>query len=169
MEFQYEKERIFACDEAGKVIAEITFPVSQGVADINHTFVDGSLRGQGVAGRLTEAAVASIRAQGLRAPAARMRTSGCRSTRSTGSCAHKMPEKANLRHILSGGTGPEERACAAFSKGKGGRGFLTALSPGRGLFLRGEKGPAGAGAAWHRGRGSGIEWGVSPHDGRSQW
>lgn len=66
MEFQYEKERIFACDEAGKVIAEITFPVSQGVADINHTFVDGSLRGQGVAGRLTEAAVASIRAQGLR-------------------------------------------------------------------------------------------------------
>ena len=66
MEFQYEKERIFACDEAGKVIAEITFPVSQGVADINHTFVDGTLRGQGVAGRLTEAAVASIRAQGLR-------------------------------------------------------------------------------------------------------
>ena len=51
MEFQYEKERIFACDEAGKVIAEITFPVSQGVADINHTFVDGSLRGQGVAGK----------------------------------------------------------------------------------------------------------------------
>lgn len=66
MEFQYEKERIFACDEAGKVIAEITFPVSQGVADINHTFVDGSLRGQGVAAMLTEAAVASIRAQGLR-------------------------------------------------------------------------------------------------------
>ena len=66
VEFQYEKERIFACDEGGKVIAEITFPVSNGVADINHTFVDGSLRGQGVAAMLTEAAVTHIRALGLR-------------------------------------------------------------------------------------------------------
>ncbi|SJZ93493.1 GNAT family N-acetyltransferase [Anaerorhabdus furcosa] len=35
------------------VLAEISFPeVEQGVVDINHTFVDGSLRGQGVAGTM---------------------------------------------------------------------------------------------------------------------
>lgn len=49
MEFQHERERIFALDEQGKLVAEVTFPVSEGVADIDHTFVDQSLRGQGVA------------------------------------------------------------------------------------------------------------------------
>ena len=69
MEFQYERERIFALDEQGKLVAEVTFPVSEGVADIDHTFVDQSLRGQGVAGQLLEAAVRQIRAEGLRAKA----------------------------------------------------------------------------------------------------
>ena len=69
MEFQHERERIFALDEQGKLVAEVTFPVSEGVADIDHTFVDQSLRGQGVAGQLLEAAVRQIRAEGLRAKA----------------------------------------------------------------------------------------------------
>ena len=60
MEFQKSEGRIFAQDETGKLVAEITFPtVAEGVADINHTFVDESLRGQGVAGEL--------KAQGLQA------------------------------------------------------------------------------------------------------
>ena len=64
MEFQYEKGRIYALDSAGKLIAEITFPEAGGIADIDHTFVDGALRGQGVAGRLVEAAVRQIRSEG---------------------------------------------------------------------------------------------------------
>ena len=66
MEFQYEKGRIYALDSAGKLIAEITFPEAGGIAYIDHTFVDGALRGQGVAGRLVEAAVRQIRSEGLR-------------------------------------------------------------------------------------------------------
>ena len=69
MEFQHERERIFALDEQGKLVAEVTFPVSEGVADIDPTFVDQSLRGQGVAGQLLDAAVRQIRMEGLRAKA----------------------------------------------------------------------------------------------------
>ncbi len=62
MEFTKEKGRIYKEDESGKVIAEITFPeVSPGVFDIDHTFVDDSLRGQGIAGQLMDAAVKEIR------------------------------------------------------------------------------------------------------------
>ena len=69
MEFQHERERIFALDEQGKLVAEVTFPVSEGVADIDHTFVDQSLRGQGVAGQLLDAALRQIRMEVLRAKA----------------------------------------------------------------------------------------------------
>lgn len=67
MEFQHEKERIFAVSRDGALLAEVTFPITDGVAEINHTFVDGSLRGQGVAGQLLAAAVAQISAAGLKA------------------------------------------------------------------------------------------------------
>ena len=68
MEFQYEDSRIFLPDGKGGVLAEITFPDgADGVPVIDHTFVDGSLRGQGVAGRLMEAAVAALRSSGRRA------------------------------------------------------------------------------------------------------
>jgi predicted GNAT family acetyltransferase len=67
MKFQHEAERIYAQDEAGRLIAEVTFPVKDGVANITHTFVDDSLRGQGVASKLLEAAVQSIREQKLKA------------------------------------------------------------------------------------------------------
>lgn len=49
MEFQREPGRIYA-EEEGRVIAEVTFPDRDGAADIDHTFVDDTLRGQGVAG-----------------------------------------------------------------------------------------------------------------------
>ena len=68
MEFTKNENRIFANDENGKLIAEITFPaISDTAVDINHTFVDDSLRGQGIAGQLMLAAVDSIRAQGKKA------------------------------------------------------------------------------------------------------
>lgn len=62
MEFQKETGRIYA-EKDGELIAEITFPEEDGVAVIDHTFVDDSLRGQGVAGQLVRAAVDQIRGE----------------------------------------------------------------------------------------------------------
>lgn len=65
MEFKKSEGRIYAQSEDGKLLAEVTFPTGKdGVVDINHTFVDDSLRGQGVAGQLLRAAVDEVRAQG---------------------------------------------------------------------------------------------------------
>jgi len=55
MNFIVEQNRIFLKDAAEKEVAEVTFPsLSDKVVTINHTFVDDSLRGQGVAGKLME-------------------------------------------------------------------------------------------------------------------
>lgn len=46
-------------------MAEITFPETEpGIFTIDHTFVDESLRGQGMAGRLVQAAVDAIERSG---------------------------------------------------------------------------------------------------------
>ena len=66
MDFQEEPGRIFAA-ENGTLLAEITFPEQNGVAVIDHTFVDGSLRGRGVADQLVRAAVRQIRSRGGKA------------------------------------------------------------------------------------------------------
>lgn len=56
--------RIYGTD--GAVLAEVTFPeVERGVVEINHTFVDESLRGQGVAGELLARAASVIAASGM--------------------------------------------------------------------------------------------------------
>ena len=68
MDFQKETGRIYA-EKEGKLVAEITFPEEDGVAVIDHTFVDDSLRGQGVAGQLVRAAADQIRDQGKKARA----------------------------------------------------------------------------------------------------
>ena len=60
MDFTFEDNRIYYTKD-GKLLAEITFPeVEKGVFCINHTFVDSSLRGQGVAGKLMELAIDTI-------------------------------------------------------------------------------------------------------------
>lgn len=52
-------------DDAKNVLAEVTFPeVAPGVVEINHTFVDPSLRGQGIAGQLLERAADAIEESG---------------------------------------------------------------------------------------------------------
>ena len=63
MEFQREPGRIYA-EEEGRVIAEVTFPDRDGAAEIDHTFVDPSLEGRGVAGQLLQAAADALRAEG---------------------------------------------------------------------------------------------------------
>ncbi|WP_312642115.1 GNAT family N-acetyltransferase [Hydrogenoanaerobacterium sp.] len=65
MHFIIENSRIYYNDESGKLVAEVTFPAeSVHVANINHTFVDDSLRGQGIASKLMEAAVQKLRSDG---------------------------------------------------------------------------------------------------------
>ncbi|MBP5437917.1 MAG: N-acetyltransferase [Treponema sp.] len=64
MDFIKEDNRIYATGEDGNVVAEVTFPVKDGIATIDHTFVADSLRGQGIAGKLMEEAVAKIQADG---------------------------------------------------------------------------------------------------------
>lgn len=64
MEYITEKDRIYALDSSGKLIAEVTFPTKDGVASINHTYVDTSLRGQGIAGELMKLATEKILADG---------------------------------------------------------------------------------------------------------
>ena len=67
MEFRQEPGRIFATGEDGRLLAEVTFPEREGAAEIDHTFVDPSLRGQGVAGQLLQAAADTLRTQGRKA------------------------------------------------------------------------------------------------------
>lgn len=66
MDWKTEKDRISATDSDGKVIAEVTFPTMDGVSTIDHTFVDPSLRGTGVAGELVKLAADTILAKGNR-------------------------------------------------------------------------------------------------------
>ena len=64
MEFITDNERIYAADGDGKLVAEVTFPTKGCVATIDHTFVDDSLRGQGVAAELVRLAADKILADG---------------------------------------------------------------------------------------------------------
>lgn len=69
--FRTEHDRIYMKDEQGKLVAEITFPeTTPGVYTIDHTFVDGSLRGQGIASKLVQAAVDEIQQKGGKVQAA---------------------------------------------------------------------------------------------------
>ena len=63
MNFTTEKNRIYY-EADGKLLAEITFIDSdENSMTINHTFVDDSLRGQGIASQLVQAAVNEIEKQ----------------------------------------------------------------------------------------------------------
>lgn len=62
MEFIEEDNRIYGVDKQGNIIAEITFPKDKdGYYNINHTFVDESLRGQNIGKKLVEMALEKIR------------------------------------------------------------------------------------------------------------
>lgn len=65
MDWIMERDRVQVLDEQWNVLAEVTFPVVEPcIVEINHTFVDESLRGQGLADQLMRRAVASIAASG---------------------------------------------------------------------------------------------------------
>ena len=54
--------------ENGAVLAEVTFPADgEGTVNIDHTFVDEALRGQGMAGKLMDACAQELERAGLKA------------------------------------------------------------------------------------------------------
>ena len=65
MEFTKINNGFVKYDEQGRVIAEITYSTTSNpnVVVANHTFVDSSLRGQGVAGKLLDALVKDMQEQ----------------------------------------------------------------------------------------------------------
>ncbi len=67
MEWKYKEDRI-TYEDQGKVLAEVFFPEEgENRVNICHTFVDESLRGQGIAGQLLERAAKQLRSQGKQA------------------------------------------------------------------------------------------------------
>lgn len=70
MNYITEQNRIYTLDESGKVNSEITFSkTDKDTITIDHTFVDESLRGQGIASELVSRAVEEIQKQGCKAAA----------------------------------------------------------------------------------------------------
>ncbi len=62
MEFINESNRIIVKDENHRMVAAVTFPnVTENTVNIEHTFVDPSLRGQGIAGKLMLEMVKQLR------------------------------------------------------------------------------------------------------------
>ena len=68
MEFSITQNRIYHQDKEGVVLAEILFPdIDARTVGITRTFVDESLRGQGIADQLMSQAVLQIRSDGKKA------------------------------------------------------------------------------------------------------
>jgi len=65
MDFKKEENRIYAENENGETLAEVTFyEIEKGKYNIDHTFVDDSLRGQGIGSKLVEEAVKTLTEKG---------------------------------------------------------------------------------------------------------
>lgn len=68
MDFKKAADKIWMEDENGREIAVIDFPAEkENVVNITHTKVDDSLKGQGIAGKLTREAAEQLRAEGRKA------------------------------------------------------------------------------------------------------
>ena len=70
MDFQITSGRIFHADEHGELMAETTYvDRSSGEVDIDHTYVNPVLRGQGVASEMMETVAKHLRENGFKATA----------------------------------------------------------------------------------------------------
>ena len=64
MHFITEENRIICIDDE-KQVGEVCFPETEkGVYDINHTFVDSSMQGKGIAAQLVALAIEEIKRKG---------------------------------------------------------------------------------------------------------
>ena len=70
MNWKYDYERIYSENEAGELMAEITFKhESEKEVNIDHVYVNPVLRGQGVAGKIMVIMVDYLRKEKLKATA----------------------------------------------------------------------------------------------------
>ncbi|HZK22427.1 MAG TPA: GNAT family N-acetyltransferase [Oscillospiraceae bacterium] len=70
MNFKFEQGRIYNVDENNELMAELTYDFkSSNEININRTFVNTKLRGQGVAGKLMKEAVTYLRRNKLKTTA----------------------------------------------------------------------------------------------------
>lgn len=70
MDWKYEIGRICSADEKGELMAETTFLYkNNGEIDIDHTYVNPILRGQGVAGKMMLVVAEYLKKEGLKATA----------------------------------------------------------------------------------------------------
>lgn len=70
MNWNYEPGRLYSVDEKNELMAEATYvPAGNATVDINYTYVNPVLRGQGVAGEMMEAVAQRLRKDGLKAVA----------------------------------------------------------------------------------------------------
>ena len=68
MDFIHNENQIVSFSDEGKPLAEITFSyIDAGTVEINHTFVDASLRGQGIAGKLMTELISELEKRNLKA------------------------------------------------------------------------------------------------------
>ncbi len=67
MNFIHEDNRIYLKDDNNHMTAVVTFPkVQDHVVNVDHTYVDSSLRGQGIAGKLMEELIAHLQENNLK-------------------------------------------------------------------------------------------------------
>jgi uncharacterized protein len=67
MEYIYEDNRIFAEDENGLLLCEVTFPSRDETrVNVDHVYVDSSLRGDGEASKLMLTAYEYIKSKNLK-------------------------------------------------------------------------------------------------------
>ena len=70
MDWKYENGRIYCTDEKGDLMCETTFIRKEsGVVDIDHTYVNPILRGQGVAAQMMVVVAEYFRKEGLKTTA----------------------------------------------------------------------------------------------------
>ena len=70
MDFTRKENQIALFSETGSLLAEVTFPYTdetQSTVEVDHTFVDTSLRGQGIAGRLMDEVITELENRSLKA------------------------------------------------------------------------------------------------------
>lgn len=70
MDFKRNENQIALYSETVALLAEVTFPYtdeSRSAVEVDHTFVDASLRGQGIAGKLMIELADELKKRGLKA------------------------------------------------------------------------------------------------------
>lgn len=70
MKWNYEEGRIFSFNDKKELMAEVTYEyIGEKEVNINHTYVNPELRGQGVAGEMLGILAELLKEKGLRAKA----------------------------------------------------------------------------------------------------